>query len=348
MRAEHRTTGYWLLATALAGLLLAACEQPVDLVASRRPSARVRPLCYEGCDDVDSFPDSVGVFIDYETTPDACTGDDIDDVDGDGLADFCEERIADAFMPVLEYSSYDADYELISSDNVLDGEPAYAIKPVYVSGRLVVRIMYMFSYYVDGGTGYCGDFDLPESLTCGHWGDSEAIVLDVRYEPTFHHWVLDKAAYSQHGHYELYWIDQASVPNTNGASMMPDELSPVDGYPTALSYDASHHGGIPVVHVSLNKHANYASESECNAGIFGGGHIDEVCEGNRNIQISILPARNVGSSSYPLMDCVASTNPSLEDNGYEECYWTGERFGGWTGAEPNSSPYSDRLDAWAF
>ena len=61
------------------------------------------------------------------------------------------------------------------------------------------------------------------------------------------------------------------------------------------------------------------------------------------------PGDNVGSEANPFVDCVESHsafNVSIH-NHYQECFWTGTRFTGWSGLD-NTIPYSARLTTAGF
>jgi hypothetical protein len=272
---------------------------------------------------VDSFPDSAGIYISWRISPSDCAGDEMQDTDGDGLADLCEQSIAEAFQPTLHYSSADD----------IGGEPRYAARPIGYNpyGIYVVRLMYMPSYYVDGGTAYCNDEPLSTFFdTCGHYGDSEAIVEDVYYDPVTQHWILGATYYSEH-----YSYDRKCA---NPDSPYCGPITTLGSYPT-LNY-ASVAGGAPVVYISYLKHAGYGDQSECSYGMSG----YEVC--NSDSYTILSTGDNVGSDSYRLVDCVYSYNPVYSSN--QECYWSGSTFGGWVGASPTTSPYHDRLWEWGF
>lgn len=121
--------------------------------------------------------------------------------------------------------------------------------------------------------------------------------------------MLNLAEYSQHTSSVFYYAN-------------------VDPYPTQLFYPGRP-GAYPPAYVAQGKHANYATIDECNSGGFLG--TDSCVNVNTTARLSGGEWLNVGSSSFPFIDCVKTTNwmhPSyIEQN--EECYWSDEYFFGW-------------------
>jgi hypothetical protein len=171
-----------------------------------------------------------------------------------------------------------------------------------------VRIVYLLSYYRDGGStnGGCSE---TYHLQCeGHNGDSEHIALDVQYDSGSQHWLLKVALYSAHDGHNIYY--------------------PLSGNPYASVPYPSRLGGYPRAFVSIGKHANYASDGECDSGaIF---NVDE-CESDTTARVSAGATLNVGSRAVRFIDCVTSSNiyhPNYGNN-RAECYWTERNFQGW-------------------
>ncbi len=277
-------------------------------------------------------------------TPDECSGEEIDDIDDDGLSDWCEDLIAQHFEPTLRYTSFDD----------ISGEPAYAVRPLgFTGGRYYVLVAYLLSEYLDQGTGHCHEWDLPDHVTCGHFGDSEAIILRVRYEASIHHWVVDAAWYSQHDNYGRYCVGSTNEISASTAYLYAGtdcSYGSGDDLPEALGY-AGNDGGNPIAHVSISKHANYASEGECQGGnpihFLGIVAWADDCESNTSLGVDVIGyTRNVGSSDLHQLDCTMSY--AIYDDSYEECYWTGSTFGGWSGASPQSDPYVNRLLGFGY
>ena len=285
------------------------------------PRAVVGPLCQLGCTETDPFPNAPGVFLGSGVTPDACL--DGTDSDVDGLENFCEKTLAAAFAPELYY---------YSGDNV-GREPHWVARPV---GEDEVEIGYLISYYRDEGSQawLCNQPPPFHHWSCeGHNGDSEAIFLDVYYNWSTLHWVLDEAFYSQHTSYGVF---------TRGANP----------YPTQLSYPG-HVGGYPRAYVSQGKHANYVSIASCNS---GGAFGTDSCESvNTAARVAAGASLDLGSRSHHSVaqNCMVSSNPSYQyyGAGRQECYWTSQPFRGWIptsvgGAE--AGPYSTRLQERGF
>jgi hypothetical protein len=240
------------------------------------------------------------------------------DSDLDGVEDFCEKNLAAAFAPELAYGHADA----------VGREPHWVLRKLSVGSFSVdqVRIGYLLSYYVDYGISdpLCEQNVTPSSWCRGHAGDAGDIYLDVAYDESTQHWVLITAYYSHHGDYTAYW------PGSNG-------------YPNALFYP-SHPGAYPRSYVSFSKHANYASQPECDAAQWG----FENCLPDRYVRVSAGANLNLGSRAHQRLNCMSSSNPLYSGNGVVECYWTGTRFSGWQGYIPDSDPYSPKMANFGF
>jgi len=320
--------------------LLVGC-QDVSPVGPNPPAnaKAITPDCYEGCSDPDPDPEAPGYFIAgamYQY--DGCTETDYD-ADQDGLDDYCEIALANLFRPALSVYEYDQ----------VGREPRFAAEKLPWGG---VRIIYLLGYYYDVGNmsgsrnfcetaiasplnwltlGWLGE----ELETCrGHIGDSEWILLDLGFDSTSKHWVLEKATLSAHESTPTYYPGSA-------------------GYPTALSYPEKA-GGYPLIWVADGKHANYPTQSACNA---GGTIASDNCRSNRTVERLTFPpggSGNIGSWAVKFVDCVGTTNtshPALAVTGgatREECYFTGSSFRGWygTGYSGSSDPYSTMLETW--
>ena len=293
-----------------------ACREAPDGLGPISARGGITPMCQLGCVEEDSFPMKPGVFLGSGVTPDNCLWGTYTDADQDNLGDFCEKQVAAAFAPELAYGS---------GDNV-SGEPRWAARIV---GDDVIRIAYLFSYYVDLGTDPAVHWPCSvawgEAACSGHYGDAETVVLDVSYDSQYKHWVLRNAWYSQHHSFEHF----ATGPK---------------GYPSALYYP-SRAGAHPRTYVAYGKHANYASQFSCENGQFG---FDD-CLPDTYVRIQAAGNANVGSSSVHLIDCVPSANPLYAQNG-NECYWSPQDFGGWQGgAQPDSDTrYLHHLTAFGF
>lgn len=318
-----RTSATIVAATMLVFVLACAPESTLEPARPDQPNTAtgpqlaggVTPMCQQGCVDTDPNPEAPGVFLGSGVNDEVCFGTAQTDNDGDGLSTFCEKSLAVAFAPELWYAS---------NDNV-GREPHWVARPIS-TGTAIVRIMYLLSYYDDGGT------TLPPcsvSAPCySHYGDSESIALDVYYETESQHWVLDKAWYSAHDDFLAY---------SRGA----------DAYPGQLTYP-SHPGGYPRSWVAFGKHANYASQAECDSG--GTLGYDHCTLANTADRVAAGQNLNLGSRSVhtSAQDCMSSSNPLYKFNGVQECYWTYRRFSGWVGMTPDASAYSLHLSAMGF
>jgi len=272
-------------------------------------------MCQAGCIDTDSFPASPGVFISYTVTGPECFEGDHTDADYDGLSDFCEKNLSEAFAPQLALGSALAD--------PATREPRWVAQPF---GADKVRIVYLLSYHLDYGTVNwpCGLEPGPVHECAGHPGDSESIGIVVRYVAATHHWILDRLDLSQHTAYQAI-----------GSGPM--------GYPS-VTYPYKE-GGQPRVYVAIGKHANYATLAECDDGGFWS---TDSCSPDRFEIVRTGANYNLGSDAVKFVNCVTSDHPVYGPLGYVECYWTGATFAGWTGAEPASDGNRSRLDHFGF
>lgn len=281
----------------------------------------IAPDCHWGCAEPDPAPDSPGVYLTPLYSEDLCLSTP-NDVDLDGVWDDCEYQLAAAFAPQLV---------LASSHEVFTGrEPHWVARRRVVGGVVQIRIGYLLSYYVDGGTQdpLCEN-EFVDQECRGHYGDSEWIMLDVEYNYATEHWLLNRAAYSQHDSYGWYGLG-------------------VDhgDYPHELEYPA-HPGSYPRAYVAFHKHANYESIGACNSGGFWGF---DVCFADSYERVVVWPWTGLASRAAHTsgQDCMGSSNPIYSGNGETECYWTIREFGGWQGTYPKSDDYSSKLAEWGF
>ncbi|MGQ0562437.1 MAG: hypothetical protein ACT443_11245 [Gemmatimonadota bacterium] len=180
---------------------LLGCESSTEPTISKQASdipdvkVPIRWSCYDPTDPHcintpppgDLCPECSGVFLGADYSTDDCTATSINDSDSDGFDDSCEYQLALAFRPLLATNPY---------DQVLGREPYWAVK---VENGTVVKIMYMFAYYEDGGN----SFDCPGlaqfGLSCEpHLGDNEFVVAHVLYDGGTKHWILDEMFMSAH------------------------------------------------------------------------------------------------------------------------------------------------------
>jgi hypothetical protein len=290
-----------LLALALLSTYACSTQDPIENPATDPgvQTMNVTPMCQVGCGDPDPHPDSVGIWI-GATTPDLCV--EGTDADADGLIDFCEKNLAQAFAPELKYWSADE----------MGREPKWAAR-WRDEEHTIVRVIYLFSYYRDAGSSawVCS---LPApwwTESCfGHNGDSEVISLDMQYHAGSSHWVLNTAHYAQHDGWQIFPPTSAGYP-------------PVE-YPSVL-------GGYPRVWISQGKHASYTTQSYCNAG--ARFNADTCVDVNTSVRHTAGVAYNIGSRSVhtAAQDCWLSQDPTYlyYGSGRTECYWTPKTFRGW-------------------
>lgn len=226
----------------------------------------------------------------------------IKDMDTDLLADNCEEWLAIRFAPKLIYDRADD----------VRRESYWAAAPAASAG--FVRVFYALGYYFDLGTTI--DITQCKLVTVGEWfaecnghhGDSEWIILDLKYNPSTKHWYLAGGRLSQH---------------TGYGTLTPS----AKGYPTSVAYPDSTPGGYPQIFVARQKHANYPSRSACNSG--GAGGADDCSSNNQSFRPDVLTHRNLGRYSHQLVNKVASTYPFYQDPIRHEWMWTAPKFFGW-------------------
>lgn len=304
---------------AFVAVLTLACSSENSLAPPIGPAeALVVPMCQLGCLDVDPNPEAPGVFLGSGVTDEVCFSGGQTDNDQDGLSTFCEKNLAVAFAPELWYAGND----------MVGREPHWVAAPS-PEDPWMVRVVYLLSYYIDLGTTdpLCNN-SFADGPCSGHSGDSELIALDLEYNPETSHWVLATAWYSAHD--EL-------IAHARGWNE----------YPTQLTYP-SHPGAYPRAWVAFGKHANYASQEECDAG--GALGFDHCSLANTGARVAAGNQLNIGSRSVhtSAQDCMPSSNPIYSGNGVVECYWTWKRFSGWAGTYPDASAYSWKLYGLGF
>lgn len=273
----------------------------------------ITPMCQLGCipPGDDPNPTVDGEYVGSEVSAAFCADSMAsNDVDQDGMSDYCEKVLAAAFAPSIRYAN---------TDDL--GRESYWAARQLPDGK--VRLFYAIAYYFDLGVisskhALCelGDGWLTECDM--HNGDSESIVLDVYFNPTTSHWLVDRAWYSHH-----------KTPYNEFGKL------PAKPYPLALTYPGKK-GGAPLAWVARNKHANYQSQAACNNGGGGGSVVVIIfpfddCTGNNTIvRLDAFANRNLGSNSHRFIDCVNSTNPFYQDPAHpNECFWSRSLFYGW-------------------
>lgn len=320
----------------------AGCASPGEMSA---PASDASFMTTYGCEitpscsgeDGDPSPDAPGYWMGSVVSPAQCfseTGIGINDSDRDGMDDICEHYIADRFRPSLVLSDHDCN---------VGREPYWAAK-YFPRSYNTVRVIYLLSYYVDCGVpdentwvnvgcgliqavGQLGTFNgrfppwnigiVPineENLCEGHNGDSEFIVVDIRFDSTTSHWVNFRTYFSAH------WM---TAEDRSRWRVMD-----------RLEFPDQRMGGYPRVYVAQGKHGNYPTRRDCND---DGGRADDCSSGNlaRETRVRMSRGFNVGSAQVNFLGsgtCVGggalySTYPELYGT---ECYWVeGRRFQGW-------------------
>jgi hypothetical protein len=182
---------------------------------------------------VDPFPGTEGIWLNLY--PEDCwatfyrVGSSHPDLDADGLDDNCELRLAQAFAPMLRFSS---------GEDCPGGEAYWGAKFFddwypYNTGNFV-RIAYLMAYYMDCGTG-------------GHTGDSEFIQLRITFVGATKHWKLVDSWISAHASDGLVGANRSTWGN-------------VFEWPSGRKYS------YPRIYVAENKHAHYRSSTACTNG----------------------------------------------------------------------------------
>ena len=168
------------------------------------------------------------------------------DADVDGVQDACEQALAAAFAPQLQFSSSDCDYD--ATQHRLGGEYYWGVQhPLGDTAR--IRIAYLPAYYRDcGNAKYFIGYGGPGKGS--HSGDSEFILLDVSYENS--RWVMHEAFLSAHCGEEVLLNIITADPDCKwwGSSHWDEEGQWVGGVS----------GGAPVIWVATGKHAHYYSK----------------------------------------------------------------------------------------
>lgn len=223
--------------------------------------------------------------------PSGGVGDPSLDTDSDGVVDQCEFELASVFAPRLQFDAGDCN---------TGREPYWAAKYEVspIDNQPVIKIFYAISYYRD-----CGS----PSLFCihrvcePHTGDSEFIIVEAgRNGPV---WQLRRASLSAHF-------------NVDGSD-------PIDTYSGGNLEYAGDYLGRPTIWVALGKHANYRSQSACDA---GQGYWDTCDSPGSTAAIEILEAANLGRDGVRRIRDVGSRAgyPGIEN------YWSEDlSFRGW-------------------
>jgi hypothetical protein len=286
--------------------------------------------CPDGIPDPN--PAAPGYYVGANITAANCfspSGAGITDFDKDGMADNCEQVLAQAFRPMLSLATPSFDCET--------KEPYWAVK-YFPAKSSVVRIAYLFAYRKDCGTAsfaskllgalfnvitlngainnFARSFNIAISADDpgeGHTGDSEFALVDVRYNSDTGHWYLVRVKLSAH------------------------YGTPVDGSATVSASGVQHAdlnpAGYPTIWIAKSKHANYVSRAACNAGRGPAGIAKDNCDANSpNVErLEHAASRNIGSLHQNALNtgtCVYSIQRDFYPG--RECFWEkGNDFMGW-------------------
>jgi hypothetical protein len=218
-----------------------------------------------------------------------------------------------------------------------------------------VRIAYLHGYWMDYGDGGTSQniceivgtvpifWPFVTLEDCGgHAGDSEWVLLDVKYNDITKHWYVVNAVYSAHT-WHVYFSLRASDSSLY-VSSVSDGGGPYSG--NFVEYPDKR-GGYPKAYAADRKHANYPTVSYCN-GPGGVGGSDNCDTPRTTVRLEVAQNGNIGSRSAPFMDCLVTqvgSHPAF-GLGREECYWTVKAFRGWFPAAAgggSSTSYSSIL-----
>jgi hypothetical protein len=280
-------------------------------------TAIIPPQCEDG-----SGSGASGVYLPSSFTLNQChppggVSDPSQDVDQNGIVDQCEAELAVAFHPQLQFDQGEGPV-------CPTQEPYWTTKwqNSWFDGSSVIRIFYALSYHED-----CGSPNRECPTDCnGHAGDTEFIIEEVTTAgyPTYDggHWFLHYATLSAH----------------YGSQV--DETATYDGQD--LTYANAAPGSNPDIWVALWKHANYRSQSVCDAGAY---YFDTCDHPGTRIGLEVASWMNLGSRNHPLIDGIGSRQ------GYPgfEYYWSDHLFCGWAnGCVIGSTPYTELMAYWGF
>jgi hypothetical protein len=258
----------------------------------------------------DPSPGAAGVWLGSDVQPATCFEAGLGavtatDLDGDGLSQHCEYSIARSFAPMLHYGT---------GESCPGGEPYWAAKR-FPSG--IVRIAYMMAYYRD--CGYNADAWASE-----HTGDSEFIMVQVKFNESTQHWEFDQMWLS--AHYEATLAGQ-DVDYSSWVSAA-----------NTIFYDR--YLAFPKVWAAEDKHANYRSVDVCrNVGAF---FWQDECGSTNIIRFPVKEARNTGSRYVDLVNCVRSegkTTSTRVEGFYTDC---NDAFRGWNEVNYGTPPKTYR------
>ena len=255
----------------------------------------------------DPNPYAPGIWMGPTLTGEYCWPVAIGDPDHDGVNNECEDRLADVFRPMLR---------LYEDDEAPGRESYYAVDGYTNSqGMAIVRVLYMLAYYMDGGSPNprCDEYNMGLYIVTlsgdldacdAHFGDSEWILLELKYNDASQHWELFRGILSAH------WASAGESSATHTASSF--------GYPAKSR-------GYPLVWVSRDKHGNYNSRGACD----DGAYFMDTCDG-ATVDVRVVTfGRNIGSSEVQYINQVSSQYPYQHTG--TEYFWSPITFCGWDG-----------------
>jgi hypothetical protein len=229
------------------------------------------------------------------------TGSSHPDRDADGFDDNCELRLAQAFAPMLNFSS--------TAEGCKEGEAYWAAKffdnlHPFETGDFV-RIAYLLPYYRD-----CG--------TLGHNGDAEFVQLTVTYIPLTKHWKLINSWISAH----------AVMGEPVGNDFIPGVFdSNTSSWGSSFEWPSGRRYSYPRIWISQNKHGDYRSKNACDTGGLLLGAFETCSNAPRDYgRFRVWSGNNIGSYHRQLKNCVPSMKNAASP---VECFWTGSDFDGW-------------------
>jgi hypothetical protein len=208
-------------------------------------------------------------------------------------------------------------------------EPYFAADSATTPGVLgvsvqgpAIRIFYLLAYHFDGGSPspFCKPYGGKDKCAA-HFGDSEFVMLHLRYMPTTKHWVVAGALMSAHF-------------GTGGLFGWAFDSSQWYG-PSQLQYpDKSR--GYPRVWVARDKHANYNSRSSCDSGAVFFDTCDDNYDTGRIRNLGRV--FNAGSSAVKFIDQTKSMYSPWEFDGIEY-FWSQVAFCGWDESSASNRSY---------
>jgi hypothetical protein len=320
------------IALALTAVTLACSDLSTDATGpapTSGPNHMIAQCTYPGdptC--TDSLPETngqIGIAI-AGINPSVCADTiSYSDSDHDGMNDQCEEKLAEAFAPFLLQSRVPPFFDVASGRSIGDYYHAVRAPKCNANGCDDIRIAYMMAYYFDGGTdGGSGTLD------GGHNGDSEFIMIDVRYDAPTTRYVARSVFLSAHC----------------GSTTMGVSTAPSCKWFDATSFTSLGLilGGAPEVWSAKGSNANYRSYSECE----GGTYIDNCDRNSAGTRFPVSFDYNVGSYYYSPRNVHARRYPASASASQTESFWIALPFHGWQDTGEGETSYATILGDFGF